>query len=90
MLKIFLKIGNFQKSRVFFGGGAEGGFMIYNPPKWFYISLFINFFIWGWKSHFMDVEQKPRAIKVKEAIHVSSNLFSKICLTAILTINLYF
>ena len=30
ILKIFLKIGNFQKNRFF--GGSEGGFVISNPP----------------------------------------------------------
>ena len=55
ILKIFLKIGNFQKSRFF--GGSEGGFVISNPPEWFYISLFIDFFIWGSKKPFYPKNQ---------------------------------
>ena len=38
-------------------GGSEGEFVISNPPKWFYISLFIDIFIWGSKELFSPKNQ---------------------------------
>ena len=39
-LQIFVKFWNFQKSRF---RGPEGGVLVSNNPKWFYISIFIYF-----------------------------------------------
>ena len=55
ILKILLKIHNFQKSRYF--SRVRGGFVISNTPKWYYVSLFIDFLFVAQKSHFLQKNQ---------------------------------